>query len=189
MLKIVKLPNPILRQRAKEITVITPEIKTLAKNMIATLAPKRKKPLGVGLAANQVGQLQRIFIMLMPARNASQRVAGGPEQNYQVVINPQILKASKQMVVSQPEDDRLLEGCLSIPGYYGLVNRPLKIKVKYQDLTGRWHNRGFGLPQSIYFQHELDHINGVLFIDRLVRSHPFYLASKTGKLREVANPF
>ena len=65
MLKIVKLPNPILRQRAKEITVITPEIKTLAKNMIATLAPKRKKPLGVGLVANQVGQLQRLFIMLI----------------------------------------------------------------------------------------------------------------------------
>ena len=176
-MKIVKLPNPILRKKAKEIAKITPAIEKLAKEMIATLAPRRKKPLGVGLAANQVGQLKRIFIMLMP------------DKTYQPILNPQILKVSKQQVISQPKDDRLLEGCLSIPGYYGLVNRPLKIKVKYQDLSGRWHNRGFSKPHSIYFQHELDHINGVLFIDRLVRSHPFYLASKTGKLREADNPF
>lgn len=176
-MKIVKLPNPILRQRAKEIEEITPQVKKLAADMIATLAPRRKKPLGVGLAANQIGKLERIFIMLMP------------DKTYQPVLNPQVLKSSKEMVVSLSEDDRLLEGCLSIPGYYGLVNRPLKIKVKYQDLTGRWHTRGFSAPHSIYFQHELDHLNGVLFIDRLVKNHPFYLTNKKGKLDEVDNPF
>ena len=177
MLKIVKLPNPILRQRAKEIEVVTPQIKAVAKEMIATLAPRRKKPLGVGLAANQIGKLERIFIMLMP------------DKTYQPVLNPQILKSSKEMITSLPEDDRLLEGCLSIPSYYGLVNRPIKIKVKYQDLTGRQHSRGLTLPHSIYFQHELDHLNGVLFIDRLVKGHPVYLSDKKGKLHEVENPF
>lgn len=177
MLKIIKLPNPILRKKAKEIEVITPQIEALAKNMLETLTPRRKKPLGVGLAANQVGQLHRIFFMLMP------------DKTYQPVLNPQLVKSSKEMVVSLPEDDRLLEGCLSIPSYYGLVNRPIKIKVKYQDLTGRHHSRGLTLPHSIYFQHELDHLNGVLFIDRLVKGHPIYLSDKKGKLHEVDNPF
>lgn len=177
MLEIKKYPNPILRQRAEEISEITPDIKELAKSMLTILAPKGKKPLGVGLAANQVGQLHRIFIMLMP------------DKTYQPVLNPQILKSSKEMVTSLTEDDRLLEGCLSIPDYYGLVNRPIKIKVKYQDLTGRHHSRGLALPHSIYFQHELDHLNGVLFIDKLVKEHPVYLADKKGKLHEVDNPF
>lgn len=175
-MKIINYPHKTLRKKAKPIETITPEIKDLAKKMMATLVPDPKKPVGVGLAANQVNQLHRLFIVLLP------------NKKYQICLNPQITKQSKKMLSDLPEKRRFLEGCLSIPGYYGFVDRPQKIKVTYQTLTGITKTASLKPPHSSYFQHELDHLNGVLFIDHLKQSgHPLYKVDKKGQLKPVTS--
>jgi len=180
MLKIVKYPHKALRKKTKPIKTITPKIVKFSQELMKTLVPKPGKPLGVGLAATQVNHLYRLFIIKMP------------DEKFEVCINPEIIKSSKKMLSDLPEKDRFLEGCLSIPDYYTFVNRPLKIKVKYQTTKGLAKTRTLIPPFSSYFSHELDHINGVLFIDHLKKSpQQLYLANKTDKkkLDPVDNPF
>ena len=177
MAKIVIYPYPTLRQKAEPVTKFDQELIQLVDELKATLTPRRGGPQGVGLAANQIGVLKRVFLMTLP------------DKSIQPLVNPKIIKIYPKTMAQLPEDQQFMEGCLSFPGYFGFIDRPIKIKVTYQDLTGRQHSRGLTLPHSIYFQHELDHLNGVLFIDKLVKNHPVYLANKKGKLHEVDNPF
>jgi peptide deformylase len=110
--------------------------------------------------------------------------AGGPNRRYEIVVNPEIVKASKKTLSSLPEDQQFLEGCLSIPGYYAFVDRPIKIKARYQTIKGLNKVVTFTSPYATYFQHELDHLNGVLFIDYLKKGgEQLYLADKKGKLK------
>jgi peptide deformylase len=179
MLKILIFPDKGLRKKAKKVTEITPEIQSFAKQLKNKLAPQKGGALGVGLAATQVGNLNRIFVLLMPASTA-----GGPNRRYEIVVNPEIVKASKKTLSSLPEDQQFLEGCLSIPGYYAFVDRPIKIKARYQTIKGLNKVVTFTSPYATYFQHELDHLNGVLFIDYLKKGgEQLYLADKKGKLK------
>jgi peptide deformylase len=178
MLKIIHYPHQGLTKKARSVKQITPKIEKLAQDMLKTLVPNSKKPLGVGLAATQVNQMWRLFVMLMP------------DNQYQIIINPQIIKTSKKTLSSLPKDQQFLEGCLSIPGYYGFIDRPLKIKVRYQTITGLNQQKSLTPPHSAYFQHELDHLNGILFIDYLKkRNEPLYLADKNGQLNPIEFPF
>ena len=117
----------------------------------------RGKPLGVGLSACQVGQSLRLFIAYSKK-----------SRHYLVFINPKILWRSKRKILGVPESKSPFEGCLSIPGVWGKVWRHQKIKVCYQTLKGTQIIRKFAGFTSIVIQHEYDHLNGILFTQRIL---------------------
>jgi peptide deformylase len=153
ILRIRYYGDKILREKAKPIEVITEEIRTLARDMIETM----DKSNGIGLAAPQVGHSIRLFVVrnYIEAPNA-QLTLSAPH----VYINPKLSNPSLKKV----EDT---EGCLSIPGIRGEVERPLKITIEALDLNGNpfiEHLEGINARVRM---HENDHLNGVLFIDRV----------------------
>jgi peptide deformylase len=149
--KIITLGHPTLRQKARKVTRFGPEVKQLIDDMVETM---RAAP-GVGLAAPQVNALDRVIVVELPADEEE----GLPAELY-TFVNPEIIKASRDVEEGQ-------EGCLSIPGYLGEVPRHVEVVVRGQDAYGR--------PQRVrardylarIFQHEIDHLDGVLFIDRV----------------------
>ncbi len=147
---ILTLPDARLRAVADPIAEIDTEIKSLARDMLDTMyaAP------GIGLAAPQLGVLKRIVVMDLAKDDQP------PEPI--VMINPEIEKVSDETVVSE-------EGCLSIPELYYDVERPAEITVKYTDLAGKTVTRDASERLAICIQHELDHLDGVLYIDYLSR--------------------
>lgn len=142
IMKILTEENPVLRQKSKEINKITKRLKVLAKNMLDTMYDAS----GAGLAAPQVGVLERLIVI---------DVGDGPI----VLINPQIISAEGE--------NRDVEGCLSIPGRNEYLTRAQKVVVTGLDLNGKkvkLEGTGF-LARA--FQHEIDHLNGILFTDYL----------------------
>ncbi len=169
--KIVDVKNPILREKSKEVKKIDKKIKELVADMLETLEIQ-EDPEGVGLAAPQVGKDLRIFVM---DYNGKKRV----------VINPIVLEVSKTKSKSQKSRQRngqakgknkkILEGCLSLPNYYGPIKRPQRIKISYMDLGGKKQVEEFDGFFAQIVQHEMDHLNGVLFIDRILEQKaPLY---------------
>lgn len=154
----MKLPiayygNPILRKKALRIEGISDEIRQLVTNMVDTLLEEE----GYGLAAPQVNSSLAVFITHVQER--SDEDLSLPRE-IRVFINPKILEFSKEEWLRG-------EGCISIPRVYGTVSRPLHIKIEATDLEGkRFTEELKGLPARV-FMHENDHINGVLFIDRV----------------------
>ncbi|GEO97714.1 peptide deformylase [Methylobacterium haplocladii] len=145
---LVILPDPILRQTSEPVAAITPEIETLAKDMLETMydAP------GVGLAAIQIGVAKRVVTI----DTNKEEEARDPT----VFINPEIVWSSDEMRIYD-------EGCLSIPEYYGEVERPDRVRVRYMDLKGETVEKEADGLLATCLQHEIDHLNGVLFIDHL----------------------
>ena len=150
ILEIIELPNPLLKKKSKAIDVINDDIKKLAFDMLETMydAP------GVGLAAPQVGILKRL-IVLDPYHEDN-------PDNAIVMVNPEILESSEEEVLCP-------EGCLSVPEYQSEVKRPKSVKVKWLDLNGVEHIEILDDYFARVVQHEVDHLNGVLFIDRISR--------------------
>jgi peptide deformylase len=146
--------DPILREKAKPIETIEERHRALAKDMTETMYFH----LGIGLAGNQVGRLERIIVVDVEYARAEE--GNKPPQNPTVMINPEIVEESV-------EDDVYEEGCLSIPGVLGEVWRPVRIKVRFQDLKGRSHERDCEGLFARCIQHEVDHLNGILFPDRM----------------------
>ena len=145
VLPVLKFPHKVLKTRASEVAQVTPEDRKLVKNMIETMYAEN----GVWLAANQVGVLRRIFVA-----NHSQIM--GDEQVY---FNPKIIK--KEGVIKE------FEGCLSVPEFYEPVKRAKKVWMRAMTLDGKLTEvKAEGLLSRI-FQHEIDHLDGILFIDRL----------------------
>lgn len=154
----MKLPliyygNQILRKKCQLVSEINEEIKSLVENMIDTMEANN----GIGIAAPQVGSNLRIFITKIPLYNEDKEVSPG---ELKVFINPEILEYSR-------EESILSEGCLSIPKVHGNVSRPYKIKVKALNLEGKEFTEELEGLDSHCVLHENDHINGVLFIDRM----------------------
>jgi peptide deformylase len=149
--EIITLGHPTLRQKARKVTKFGPELKQLIDDMIETM---RAAP-GVGLAAPQVNIADRVIVVELPADVEE----GLPAELY-AFVNPEIVKASRHKEEGQ-------EGCLSIPGYLGEVERHTEIIVRGED--------AYGKPQRIkaydylarIFQHEIDHLDGIMFIDRV----------------------
>jgi peptide deformylase len=153
-MKIIELGNPILRSTAQTINKATaPKIIELANNLISTAETAN----GVGIAAPQVAQSYRLFIM---ASRPSIRYPHAPKMPPTPVINPVILTHSDEIVKDW-------EGCLSVPGLRGLVPRYGSIAVEYTDINGKQQKQILTDFVARIFQHELDHLNGILFIDRL----------------------
>jgi len=148
--EIIKLPDPGLRLVSKPIDKVDEEIRALVADMFETMyaAP------GIGLAAIQVGIPQRVVTLDLAKKDEP--------KNPQVVINPEILWSSEDLNVYE-------EGCLSIPEMYEEVERPAQVKVRYTDLEGQPHEVEANGLLATCLQHEIDHLNGVLFIDHLSR--------------------
>ncbi|OQA39002.1 MAG: Peptide deformylase 2 [Chloroflexi bacterium ADurb.Bin325] len=149
--EIVTLGHPTLRQRARKVTRFGPEVQQLIDDMIETM---RAAP-GVGLAAPQIDVRERVIVVELPADEEE----GLPAELY-AFVNPEIVKASR--VTEEGE-----EGCLSIPGYIGEVERSTEIVIRGQDAQGRPLRLKARDYLARIFQHEIDHLEGVLFIDRV----------------------
>ncbi|WP_416666243.1 peptide deformylase [Egbenema bharatensis] len=153
-LPILQLGDPILRQISQPVASPGDDsIQTLSNHLLTTLRQSN----GVGIAAPQVGQLHRLLIV---ASRPNLRYPNAPEMKPTVMIDPQILAHSDETVKDW-------EGCLSIPGIRGLVPRYTEIEIEYTTAKGK-HKRQY-LTDFVarIFQHELDHLNGLVFLDRL----------------------
>lgn len=154
LLQVAQLGHPILRKKAKAVENISvAKVQQLIDDLIFTVADVD----GVGIAAPQVYQSLRIFIM---ASKPNARYPHAPHMKPLALINPKILSWSKR----QEKD---WEGCLSIPGVRALVPRDVNIKVEYTDKKGKLVQRTFKNFLARIFQHELDHLDGIVFLDRL----------------------
>lgn len=145
--EILRYPEPLLKQKSVPVTEFNQELKQLAADMVETMyaAP------GVGLAAPQVGVLQRLIILDCSASDEPDDLL--------VAVNPEIIAG---------EGDSLEEeGCLSVPGYWANVKRHEVATIRYQDTSGNFHEREAEGLLAIGMQHEVDHLEGVLFVDRL----------------------
>jgi peptide deformylase len=152
--EIIYASDPRLREKAKHVKQFGPALKTLAEDMIETLHAAH----GLGLAAPQIGLLQRIFVAELP-EDENDPQSGKPF----VIINPEVVKASSKEVEGE-------EGCLSIPTWWGLVWRREWVIVKAQDVNGKpVRYKVEGLLARV-FQHEMDHLDGILFVDRVESS-------------------
>lgn len=155
---ILEFPHIILRRRAKQVLKIDKTIDRLADDLMDTLVESS----GVGLAANQIGSLKRAIALKMPE-----------DEEPSVYINPKIVHKEGRREVR--------EGCLSFPDHYGIVNRSMWVRVTGLDRKSkvlRIHTDGL-LAQA--FEHEIDHLNGILFIDHLLsHDHLFEYESEEG---------
>ena len=168
ILEIITPENPILRRKAKKVEQVTPAMQTLIDDMIATM---REAP-GVGLAAPQVARSVRLFVAEYAEEPSEDGKSGSatpaegdappPKPKLYVFINPEIVRASEEKAEGA-------EGCLSIPGYAGTVERHEAVTVKGLNRRGQPVKvKAKGWLARI-FQHEIDHLDGVLFIDRASR--------------------
>lgn len=154
ILEIAELGHPILRERAAQVKNLDDkEIQNFIDNLISTAIEAN----GVGIAAPQVYESKRIFII---SSRPNVRYPNAPEMEPTAIINPEILSFSE-------EKEKDWEGCLSIPGIRGLVPRHKSIKVKYLTRDGKEVEGEFFDFIARIFQHELDHLNGIVFLDRL----------------------
>lgn len=169
LLDIIKLPDTLLRQSSKPVAMVTAETRKLMDDMLETMyeAP------GIGLAAVQIGVPERILVMDLSKDQEPKSPI--------FMVNPEIIWSSDQK--SDYE-----EGCLSIPEFFEMVTRPSEVKVQYRDRQGEPREMHATGILATCVQHEIDHLNGVLFIDyisRLKRDRvirKFVKAQKLGKL-------
>ncbi len=172
---IIALPNPALRKSSKKVGLITPEIKDVIKRMkAATLdwEASRTHEVGVALAAIQIDRPLRIVVIRNDFDNKD-------DKTFSIFINPQITKYEGKI-------ERDFEGCLSVPEIYAEVPRHTKVRVRAQDESGRlFRITAEGFLARI-FQHEIDHTNGVVFIDR-IKDDPssFYRLQDDGQLSKL----
>lgn len=154
LLPIVKVEHPILRKKAIKVTNFDKNFQQLVDDMIETMidAP------GVGLAAPQIGVSQRLIVVRLPDDEESKEEYGDQAGVVYVVANPKIIKTSKEVVDG-------IEACLSIPGYYGEVERYEMIVITGQDRHGKEFRIKAKGWQARVFQHEIDHLDGVLYTD------------------------
>lgn len=141
---IVKYGDPVLRKKSRVVEKFDSKLSDLIEDMIQTMNNAQ----GVGLAAVQVGILKRVVVV---------DIGEGPIE----LVNPEIIEESKEKQITP-------EGCLSLPGQSGNTVRPMTVKVKAQDRNGKWYiHKGTGLKAKA-FCHEIDHLDGVLYIDKVI---------------------
>lgn len=147
--------NDLLRQVSDPVDTFDDALVTLVENMEETMhTPDPETGIaGVGIAAPQVGILKRIVLITLGLDTKK-------SQKTLVMINPEITDFSKDAI-------KMEEGCLSLPNVFEQLVRPTKIRARWQDLQGRWHEKKFGGWEAREIQHEVDHLDGVLFVDHL----------------------
>lgn len=170
--KIVTIPNNILRNKSKRIGYVDDSIRELANDMIqTTLDWDHDSEFGAALAAIQIGEPLKLTVVRNDFDDAKNK-------EFTTLINPEVVKTS-------PETVSDIEGCLSVPGIYGRVKRPLKVKVKAQDESGNAIRLSLeGFPARV-LMHEIDHMNGIIFLDHIEDSSQLYNIDKKGALMPV----
>ena len=185
--EILEVPDPRLKTVSKPVEAFDDGLKTLVSDMFETMYAAH----GIGLAAIQVGEPLRVLVIDLqePDEDAEPEVChahGGEEHTHQpvkndprVFVNPEIL---------QPSDDfqTYQEGCLSVPEIYADVDRPARCRVRWQDLEGKVHEEDMEGMLAVCIQHEMDHLEGVLFIDHLSRLKRQMVLKKLDKIRKAA---
>ena len=167
---IVEVPDPRLRQISSPVEEVTDDVRDLVSDMFETMydAP------GIGLAAIQVGVPKRILVIDLQEPTEE---GGEPVRDPRVFINPEILTTSD-------EDVPYTEGCLSVPDQYAEVDRPDAIRARWLDLDGKQREEEIDGLLAVCLQHEMDHLNGVLFIDHLSRLKRDMILRKLAKQRK-----
>jgi len=170
ILPILETPDPLLRRKSAPVEAVTPELQTLIDDMFETMyaAP------GIGLAAIQVGVPKRILVIDLQEPDQE---GGEPVRRPLVFINPEIVTASDTV---QP----YTEGCLSVPDQYAEVERPDRVRARWLDRDGTQHDEELEGLLGICLQHEMDHLEGVLFIDHLSRLKRDMILRKLAKARK-----
>ena len=170
--RIFETPDPILRQISRPVATFDDALKALARDMLETMyaAP------GIGLAAVQVGEPVRLLVIDLQEPESEAKDAP-IVRDPRVFVNPEILSTSDQEIP-------YTEGCLSVPEQYAEVMRPDRIRAKWQDLDGKVHEEPIDGLLAVCLQHEMDHLNGVLFIDHLSRLKREMVLKKLAKWRK-----
>ncbi len=172
ILPILEVPDPRLRVISEPVAEVTDEIRTLIADMFETMydAP------GIGLAAAQVNVPLRLLVMDLGDGPEDEEGNGTP--NPRVFINPEILDPSDEHSIFN-------EGCLSVPDQYAEVERPAVIRARWLDADGKAHEAELDGLLATCLQHEMDHLNGVLFIDHLSRLKRDMVLKKLNKARTL----
>jgi peptide deformylase len=184
---LVYLPDPLLRHPSEEVTAFNDDLQQLIADMFETMDDAH----GIGLAAVQIGVLKRVIVLDVPDRQIHDD--DEPHEHGEhcgcghdvpmirmAMINPKIIATSEK-------EDIYTEGCLSIPEMEADVKRPVAITVQYQDEKGETHTMDATHLLAVCIQHEIDHLNGVLFIDHLSRLKRDRLVTKYKKLQKASS--
>jgi peptide deformylase len=164
---VLTVPDPVLKQVSKRVDAVTDDTRRLMDDMLETMyaAP------GIGLAANQVGVPQRVIVMDLATEDEK------PEPRF--FVNPEILETGPELQVYE-------EGCLSVPDYFDEVERPRRVKIRYLDYNGKEVVEWAEGTYAVCIQHEMDHLEGTLFIDHLSRLKRQFAINKVKKAKKVA---
>ncbi len=145
ILDIIEYPDEALRQVSRPVQVFDSALRGLVEDLFETLAHSA----AIGLSASQAGVLEQVLVVHVP----------GDDYGPQVYINPEIVKTARLGIVE--------ESCLSVPGIVGNVMRPTQVHVRARDANGQQFERALGGMHAVALQHEMDHLDGVLFVDKL----------------------
>ncbi len=151
--KVLQFPDPLLKRKSLPVGEITDELRVLAEDMIEVMYDEP----GIGLAAPQVGEAVRMIVMDTDWNDEE----GDGQKQPGVMVNPEILLREGNL--------KWLEGCLSVPDFQAEVQRAARVVVRYTDLEGKEKQEDVQGLRAVCFQHEIDHLDGVLFIDRISR--------------------
>lgn len=168
--EILEVPDPRLKTVSTPVEKFDDELKQLVDDMFATMyaAP------GIGLAAIQVGVPKRLLVIDLQEEDE----AGEAVLNPRIFVNPEILDPSQDQSIYN-------EGCLSVPDQYAEVERPATIRARWQDLDGKVHEEAMEGMMATCLQHEMDHLEGILFIDHLSRLKRQMVLKKIEKARKL----
>jgi peptide deformylase len=184
LLKIITLPDPRLREKSLPVTEFNAELKKLVSDMNETMIWAK----GIGLAAIQVAIPKKLLVIDIGDLEEDEEYVEGDEESekrlaekrqnskLEVFVNPEILEGTGEI-----ESE---EGCLSVPGVYSKVTRKSKIRIRYQDVEGRTHVAEATGLRAIVLQHEMDHLDGVVFTDRLGPMQRMMVLNKYNKLQK-----
>ena len=169
ILQILEVPDPRLKTISSPVEAFDDDLKRLVDDMFETMydAP------GIGLAAIQVGVPKRLLVMDLQEEKDGETV-----KNPRVFVNPEILDPSEEHSVYS-------EGCLSVPDQYAEVERPAKVRARWQDMDGKFHEEAMDDLMATCLQHEMDHLEGILFIDHLSRLKRQMVLKKIEKARKL----
>ena len=181
---IIAVPDPRLKQVSEPVEAVTDDLRLLMDDMVETMHDAK----GIGLAAIQVGVSKRVIVMDLSPSNSAED--GESEDRYDLselkdepiryFVNPEIVWTSEEM-------NNYQEGCLSVPGFYDDVERPQACKVTYLDYQGEPQELNCDGLLATCIQHEMDHLNGVVFLDHLSRLKRNMIVKKLRKLAKEAN--
>ena len=170
LLPIIETPDPLLRQISTPVEAVDDDLRALIADMFDTMyaAP------GIGLAAIQVGVPKRVLVIDL---QEPEEEGGDPVRDPRVFINPEVVWASDTL-------QSYTEGCLSVPDQYAEVDRPDRIRARWLDEQGKAHEQELDGLLAICLQHEMDHLEGILFIDHLSRLKRDMVLKKLAKTRK-----